>query len=330
MKSKQTLLMTAMSLVINQPILAHEDAECGDPKHPLLSVADFDADGTVTGKDLSMLASRIGKGSYYAMYDVNADGVLNGDDVAMAAQQMGASSTKLDQWIAVQYNRFEYLQGISGHATITALGYQQLGGAFRGHGVHWMNESGMFAVAGLHDADQTIAEGLNVTEDGSDIPALFWGEAAVPLFNDPSSATGLSTLDYPAPGGVWTLERVQAFGDTPPDFIPGVDENWHTHAGTCLTLWDSGNGPVWQTNQYMSYAECQALPNLAPFFDFRIGQYVNLWSNFWMLHVWLYDLNPRGVFANTHPCVSQTAPDEDTINGNREVPMWFQHHGGHG
>lgn len=329
MKLKYTILSSALCMTVMQPAFAEHHAACGDPATPLLSVSDFDGDGSVTGKDTSMIARKLGKEEYYALYDRNADGVLNGEDAALAAADMNASSTTMDQWIAQQYNRFEHFQGISGHATITAMGYQQLGGGFKGHGVHWMNEAGMFSIGGLHSADQTIAEGLNVTMDGSDIPALFWGEHAVPLFNDPSSATGLSTLDYPTPGGAWFFERVQAFGDNPPDFIPGVEENWHTHAGTCLTLSDEGNGLEWQTNQHMSAAECQALPNLAPFTDPITGQKINLWGNFWMLHVWLFDLNPNGVFGNTHPCVDPDAPDEETINGGREVPLWFQHHGGH-
>lgn len=329
MKHTLTFIAMAITTTVAQQAIAHADAECGDPRHPLLSVADFNADGKVTGEDISMIVRKKQNNRYYAMYDVNADGIFDEHDVKKAIDQIGAASTALDQWLATQYNRFEYLQGVSGHATITAMGYQQLGGPLKNHGVHWMNEAGMFAIAGLRQADQTMAEGLNVLEDGSDIPAMFWGEHAVPLFNDPGSASGLSTLDYPTPGGAWMQERVQAFAGSPPDFIPGVDENWHTHAGTCLTLWDVGNGPAWQTNQHMSAAECQALPNLAPFTDPATGQPVNLWGNFWMLHAWLFELNPRGVFANKHPCVSETAPDEDTINGGREVPMWFQMHGDH-
>jgi hypothetical protein len=331
MKFITTVLATAMSMAIAGQAAAHSDAVCGDPRHPLLSVADFNGDGVVDGKDVSMIGQKNGQSNkaYYALYDLNADGVIDGQDVSMAANQIGMTSTPLDQWLARQYNRFEQLQNISGHDTISAMGYQQLGGPLKGHGVHWMNQAGMFSIAGFRNADQTIAEGLNVTSDGSDIPALFWGEHAVPLFNDPSSPTGLSTLDYPAPFGVWNNERVQAFADSPPDFIPGVEENWHTHAGTCLTVWDVGSGPEWQTNQYTSNAECQAMPNLAPFFDPSSGMMVNLWGNFWMLHTWLFDLNPRGVFANTHPCIDPEAPDEETINGGREVPMWFQMHGGH-
>ena len=318
----------AISLMMH-PAVAHEDAVCGDPAHPLLSVADFNADGKVNLKDVAMIVRKKLSHRYYALYDLNADGELDGEDVKTTLHQVGSKSTATDRWLAKQYHRFEYLQGLSGHATITAMGYQQLGGPLRGHGVHWMNEAAMLAINGQRSTDQTQAEGLNVLEDGSDIPAMFWSEHAVPLFNDPNAESGLSTLDYPTPGGLWMRERVQAFGDAPPDFIAGVDENWHTHAGTCLTVWDTGNGPEWQINQHMSAEECQALPNLAPFTDPATGQQVNLWGNFWMLHAWLFDLNPRGVFANTHPCISPTAPDEETTNGGREVPMWFQMHGGH-
>ena len=51
--------------------------------------------------------------------------------------------------------------------------------------------------------------------------------------------------------------------------------------------------------------------------------------NFWMLHVWLFDLNPNGVFGGTHPCVDPDAPPESSINGDREVPPFFAHHAAH-
>ena len=53
----------------------------------------------------------------------------------------------------------------------------------------------------------------------------------------------------------------------------------------------------------------------------------NLWANFWMIHIWLYDLNPNGLFAGTHPCVEVDAPSDETISGDREVPEFFADHG---
>ena len=54
-------------------------------------------------------------------------------------------------------------------------------------------------------------------------------------------------------------------------------------------------------------------------------------SNVWMLHMWMFDLNPNGLFGGTHPDVDPQAPGEEIINGGREVPMWFQMYGhGHG
>lgn len=52
----------------------------------------------------------------------------------------------------------------------------------------------------------------------------------------------------------------------------------------------------------------------------------NMRANFWMVHLWIYDLNPSGLFAGTHPCVERNAPSEETIVGNREVPMFFMDH----
>jgi hypothetical protein len=121
------------------------------------------------------------------------------------------------------------------------------------------------------------------------------------------------------------MQRVQAFASPPPDFFPDTDaDHWHTHAGLCLTVQDLGNGPEWLTNQHTTYAECQAMPNLMPF-EFN-GQVGNPWGNFWMLHAWLFYLNPHSVFANTHPCVDPDGLSEEEMNGGREVPPFFQMH----
>ncbi len=57
----------------------------------------------------------------------------------------------------------------------------------------------------------------------------------------------------------------------------------------------------------------------------------NRWTNFWMIHAWIYKLNPTGLFANTHPDVS-TGPRDN--NGGpfafegcisaRAMPEWFK------
>ena len=59
-----------------------------------------------------------------------------------------------------------------------------------------------------------------------DIPCVQRAEAAVPLFNDPSYDTRLSTLGWPT-GQAWQYERVQSFADQPPSLTSREDEVWH-------------------------------------------------------------------------------------------------------
>jgi len=54
-----------------------------------------------------------------------------------------------------------------------------------------------------------------------------------------------------------------------------------------------------------------------------------LWTNFWMVHMWIYDLNPKGLFGGAHPCVEPNGPSDKTINGDRPVPHFFKGHGEH-
>lgn len=301
-------------LLIATPTIAHQHApaECGAEATPLLSVADFDADGIVTGKDIKDLVNHKNSGTYYALYDRNADGVLDAHDVHTATKDMKRESTEMDRKLAKLYQQAKALQTASGAEQLTALGFTQITGALAGHGVHWTNTSSDLPIAGI-----------NVLEDGSAVKAVYFGNDALPLFNDSSAETGISTLDYPSFPGAWMYERVQAFG-SPPPAEPNVDlKLWHTHAGLCITMQDLGTGPKFVLDQHTSFMECQVIPSLV---QVEYGdQLVNAWFNIWMLHGWIFDLNPAGVFAGTHPCVDQHAPLESEINGDREVPPFFQH-----
>ncbi len=308
------------------PVLSNassELAQCSDPAVPLLSVSDFNGDGQVTRKDLHMLRDAVHGRVYYALFDRNADGELNHKDIHLAKHEMYLNSTKTDQKLAKMYQRFKHFQPLTGFGELQAMNYRSFGGVFAFHGQHWLNTAGRFAVIGMRKADPFIAEGVNVMGDGSSVPALFWGEGAVPLFKDPSAPSGLSPLDWPAPDGVWNVERVQAFAGGPPDFFPDTDTDlWHPHVGLCLTNQDLGNGPEWVLDQYTSNAECQATPSLQK--TEINGQLVNEWGNFWMLHAWLYKLNPRGVFGNVHPCIDLNGASEEEISAGREVPPFFK------
>lgn len=300
----------------------HGGAECGDPAAPLLSVADFDGSGLVDGSDIVQLAKTVAGGQYYAFYDRNADGVLDPNDIKLAAGDINKTSTNFDAELVEWFQRFGYLQTVTGVQQLLQLGYLPGTEALKGHGVHWLNQGGAMATQGLKPADKTDAEGLNVPSDNSRVSALFWGDPVLPLFNDPQAEGGLSPLDYPQPGGAWESERVQAFATHAPVFTSSPAEYWHPHAGLCVTIQDRGVGPETVLDQHTSFAECQAIPSLVP-----TGiVYPNAWMNFWMIHVWLYDLNPNGVFGGTHPCIDPDAISEDVANGGREIPPFFQQH----
>ena len=327
MNKKQSL--TSLVVLACLPVMGYASADiaatCDDPAQPLLSVADFNGDGEVSRKDIHMLRDALHEHVYFSIYDRNADGKLDHYDMHLARHDMKKKSTSTDQQVAKMYQRFKHFQNISGFDVIQSMNYVPIGSTLAFHGQHWTNSAGQFAIGGIRKADPFIAEGLNVLADGSDIPALFWGEGTPPLFNDPSAPSGLSTLDWPSPTGVWNFERVQAFASPAPDFFPDTTaDKLHAHPGLCVTLQDLGTGPEWVTEQHLSNAECQARPNLQKF-EFN-GQKFNLWGNFWMLHAWLYELNPRGVFGNVHPCIEPNGDSEDDINGGRVIPPFFQAH----
>ncbi len=328
------LLMAALSFNV-----IADDAVCGDVGQVLISVADFNGDGEVSGRDIALLAREIGKGGYYALYDRNADGVLDNLDVTLASNDMGAVSSQTDQELAQMYQRFKHFQTIDSVEQVAAMGYQPVGSALAFHGQHWTNNAGFQSIGGLREADSAIAEGLNLAFKGTEISALFWGQGAVPLFFDASSPGGYSSLDWAIdpfgqnPESEWVSQPVQAFATYPPDFFPDTTEDtWHAHAGLCITMTDEGEGPQWNNYQHTTYEYCQSLPNLAKIDVSLIstgvpgGPFVNLWGNFWMLHAWLYNLNPNGVFANSHPCIDPDAQSEAELNGDRVVPPFFQDH----
>lgn len=300
-----------------------------DPE-PIQSVADFNGDGIVTWDDVTEIQLALLLFKYIAFYDRNADGALNWADVRATKNDLWKTSTAFDQEMAALYDRQGHLQGAS-RSLVQAIGWSLFTPSLKGHGEHWVRQllsMGAFEPDG--QADFNLPMGLNMATEGRDeAVGLYWGESATPLFNDPNSPTGLSTLDWPD-GTAWMTEDVQAFGDEPPQFTSSPDEFWHTHGGLCLTT-DPDTGEF-VVNQYLSYAACQALPNSNPQligFDGLTPIYINIHVNTWMVHMWLYDLNPHGFFAGTHPDVDPNSLDEETINGGRPVPEWFQnyHHG---
>lgn len=331
-------LVARLSLVVSlilAPSLAVAEsnhAACGDAASPLTSVADVNADGTVDGTDIEVIAHHIDHNRpYMALYDRNADGAVTPDDLVLATQDIGKASTVVDQQLATYYNRFAEFQHVVGIDQITALGYFPIPAPLKGHGVHWLNQAGSDSILGLKQADDTIAEGLNVDTVAERVHAVFWGNPAIPVFDN-------GALDYPW-GEQWKDGHLVAFANTAPVFTDSPDEYWHTHAGLCITgsYMPDANGNITivaRGDQYLSFNECQALPNVD---ELKVPGGLNAWLNIYMIHVWLFDLNPNGVFGRTHPCVEPEGQDESELNAlaaqlaadrgeEWEVPEFFQHH----
>jgi hypothetical protein len=295
---------------------------------PILSVADYDGDGWVTGHDLILIRRAIRGGEYIAFYDKDANGVLDHRDRQLSALDYGKRSTVVDREMARLYVKFGWLQNKTAADAAALYGFRPIVASLAGHGEHWMNDAGAAAVGIGGKATFDMIQGMNVPKDGGAIPGIFWGEGAIPLFDDPSAPTGLSSLDWPF-GDNWKSERVQAFAGEAPHFTSSEAEMWHTHAGLCLVYESTGQGYI---HQYTSFDECQAYPNAAQIVigeDPVTGAPImgNIWANLWMIHLWFFDLNPNGIFAGTHPDVDPDSPSEADTTDGREIPPFFmQHH----
>lgn len=314
----KTLLITGSLLMAASPqLLAHQHTEvtCETKPHPLLNVSDFDGSGKVDGTDVAALARTIQKQEYFTIFDRDADRDVDRKDLLLAVKDLGKSSSKHDQQLASLYNEIKVLQNINGEQLLS-IGFEPVTGSLAGHGAHWVNNFSNMPISGV-----------NVPEDGSSVKGIYYLENALPLFNDSSAPSGLSNLDYPQPGGAWMYERVQSFTNQPSTIFPhSTEENWHVHGGLCITVQDLGHGPQFQHDQHLSFMECQSIPSLSK--TTVNGVEMNVWVNLWMLHTWMFDLNPQGLFANTHPCLDPHSPQESDVNGDRVVPPFFLHHGG--
>ena len=315
----------ALTLLTINPLMAMEmeRGSCAHNAQPLTSVADFDANGVVDRKDIRTLAKHLGNSKpYYALYDVNADGKLDRKDLRKAIGDTRKTSTKADQDLATIYNRFKSFQTVRGYTDIGNLGYSPIPVALKGHGVHWFSQAGMASMMGHKPANPMLAEGLNVSTDEKRVHALFWAAPAQPVFDN-------GATDYPH-GENWKDGRVISFKNMPTKMTSRHDEMWHKHGGLCMPLKyvydaDENKTLIGEAHQYTTYNECQAMQNdVSMLADGSV-----MWANFYMVHMWLYDLNPHGLFGGTHPCVEPNGPSDETINGGREVPEFFEGHGEH-
>ena len=293
---------------------------CGSP-NSILTSADFDGSGTVNKDDIILIKKVLKRKQYYAFYDFNADGKLNKKDVEAAKNNIGATSSMLDREMAKLFHQVKQYAVVDSTIELIAMGQLKFADSLAGHGQHWINLAGRDASVGRGISKFFRPEGLNIPQKGKSVWGLFWAQAAVPVFEN-------GATDYPQPGGAWMNSRVVSFSGAPPKFTSSASETWHTHAGLCFTASDVEGKEKIILNQHTTFLQCQAMPTTRKLGVTSTGISINPWINVWMLHVWMFDLNPNGIFANTHPCLDPNAPSEHEINGDRPVPPFFQHHGG--
>ena len=99
-----------------------------------------------------------------------------------------------------------------------------------------------------------------------------------------------------------------------------------------------GDGVTVTPIQHLTFDECYAYAPLSianpPWI--QAGFPSVLWANFWMVHFWVFDPNPLGLYAGWHPTLNLDAAGEGVINArvldpldlNRPISHFFStHHG---
>jgi hypothetical protein len=259
---------------------------------PVLSTSDFDGDGTVTRKDLRLLRRQLGSGRYIAFFDRNADHVLDRKDLALAAAEArtGAPSTELDKQLAAAYRASKAYRDI--HAAIRA-GFIPWTPSFHGHGTHWVQrpEKGALGYAFAPGKPQ----GLNYDAKGR-----LW---AVFYYSGPSP-TRLNGEKYPPGDGF--VPFLHAFGDG----FAGDKDVWHHHNGVCFGGLNYEH-PTLDPRKLafrQSLSPKQCLPASAIARGLPVAPAVKWTPQFHMLHVWIYQLNRCGTFADAHPDLAPASP----------------------
>ena len=311
--------------------LAQHPTQCeeGDLQ-PILSKGDFDGDGMVTRFDVRLISHQVGSGEYTAFFDLNADGVLNGQDVSLTARAIGDSSTFLDQQFAVLFWSTERYRDVS---NAIADGYRPFTPILKGHGIHYAKLPFLATPSGL-DPDYVLdpdyenvldgqvnaaePEGLNYDENGNLVAVFHYHGIDVKEWVFANQLGDDTTVQALFQESVHRSALSAASGGIYPQFYDSSEAIWHQHWGPC---WDGLDyipmafDPtiVPGFNQHMLPEECALQGEIS-------GRRQGWIPAFNMIHVWLYKLNPCGVFAGIHPHVSVEFPEEPMV---RPLPEWF-------
>lgn len=305
----RTMLALTLSMA-TASVAAAPGGHCGEAAEPILTVADFNGDGTVNGGDVAMIRRAINEGEYIAFFDRNADGFLDSEDHLATVSDMRKPSSLLDQQIASVFHATKKYRSLS---AAQGDGYRVFTQNMEGHGIHYARLPFRLDASGARDASYenpiddsveiTQPEGLNYDADGNLVAVFYYHGLDVEDINE-AEGNEAAISQLIETGLIMGYLMRDHF--LPHDAFAGDDETWHSHVGAC---WDNLDyiamqqpGAVYPLfNQHMTPEQCSNMPTAG----------ASAWSPaFNMLHLWLYELNPCGKFAGTHPYVSQNGPTE--------------------
>ena len=274
-------------------VFAHDhDHQPPQGPEPALSVGDFDGSGEVTKKDILLLKAQVASDEYIAFFDRNADGILDQEDIAITKSERGLQSQPADQELAMLFHNTKHYRD---RQRAIEAGFIPATPAFAGHGEHWIKHPN----AGLLSYTFIPAHpaGLNYDEEGR-----LWG---VFYYIGPSPSRPDGSKFPPQ-------HEFQPFMAPPPGFT-GDRDHWHSHVGTCFRGLDYEN-PTLNAEELM-FSE-----GLSPRECLPEDKDSGVWNpKFYMIHAWIYALNPNGTFAGAHPHLAQHAPPEESARPHGRV-----------
>lgn len=321
----RALIISLCLVSVSGEAFAQHPAHCEQENlQPILSNGDFDGDGIVTDLDLKLISNQVGSDEYVAFFDLNADGFLNGRDVSLAARAIGVSSTSLDQQFASLFWATERYRDVN---NAIADGYRPFTQTVQGHGMHYAKLPFLATPSGLDpnyentlDGHVNIAEpeGLNYDEHGNLVAVFYFHGVDVRDWVIANQVGDQPAIQAMFQQSVQTSSFSAASGGIYPPLYDSNEAIWHQHWGPC---WDG-----------LDYLQMAFDPTIVPVFNQHVlpdectfkgeisGRRQGWAPAFNMLHVWLYKLNPCGVFAGIHPHVAVGFPQEPTA---RPLPEWF-------
>ena len=275
----------------------------------ILSVPDFNGDGSVDNADLRDIISRYeaveGNDLYHPLYDLNANGEIDREDIEEVIHAWGEDVPLLDQQIAQATQATVQYYGSGGQEQAIADGYIPLTQELQGHGIHYYNPALESEVGNLEELDIERPLGLNYDNEGN-LQAVFY-------LRFPNTLE--ATVENPLAG--LTIDPADDF---PPSSFDGLtDDDWHNHQ----SMWFTGVGDL---NSELVYFDedtpFDTVVDRLEQIDFEVFPESDqgFRSKFWMMHGWFHSLNPDGTFAITNPNAGLYAPQELGVHGG---------HGGH-